>query len=58
MQLAEIGHHAIAELERQQSINEDILRILTLRVEELEEGPSAQLRKRLWVWASNCVAMS
>jgi small subunit ribosomal protein S6 len=37
---------AIAELERQQSINEDILRILTLRVEELEEGPSAQLRKR------------
>ncbi len=37
---------AIAELERQQSINEDLLRILTLRVEELEEGPSAQLRKR------------
>ncbi|PPD40993.1 MAG: 30S ribosomal protein S6 [Methylocystis sp.] len=37
---------AIAEMERQQSINEDILRILTLRVEELEEGPSAQLRKR------------
>ena len=36
---------AIAELERQQGINEDILRILTLRVEELEEGPSAQLRK-------------
>ncbi|MCX7898679.1 MAG: 30S ribosomal protein S6 [Methylocystis sp.] len=37
---------AIAELERQQSINEDILRVLTLRVEALEEGPSAQLRKR------------
>ena len=37
---------AIAEMERQQSINEDVLRILTLRVEELEEGPSAQLRKR------------
>jgi small subunit ribosomal protein S6 len=37
---------AIAELERQQGINEDILRILTLRVDELEEGPSAQLRKR------------
>ncbi len=37
---------AIAEMERQQSINEDILRILTIRVEELEEGPSAQLRKR------------
>ncbi|QGM47203.1 30S ribosomal protein S6 [Methylocystis heyeri] len=37
---------AIAELERQERINEDVLRILTLRVEELEEGPSAQLRKR------------
>jgi small subunit ribosomal protein S6 len=37
---------AIAEMERQQSINEDILRVLTLRVDALEEGPSAQLRKR------------
>ena len=37
---------AIAEMQRQQSINEDILRVLTLRVDELEEGPSAQLRKR------------
>jgi small subunit ribosomal protein S6 len=37
---------AIAELERQESLNEDILRFLTLRVNELEEGPSAQLRKR------------
>jgi small subunit ribosomal protein S6 len=37
---------AIAELERQESLNEDVLRILTLRVESLEEGPSAQLRKR------------
>lgn len=37
---------AITELERQQGINEDILRVLTLRVDELEEGPSAQLRKR------------
>jgi small subunit ribosomal protein S6 len=37
---------ALAELERQESINEDILRFLTLRVDELEEGPSAQLRKR------------
>jgi small subunit ribosomal protein S6 len=33
-------------MERQESLNEDVLRILTLRVEELEEGPSAQLRKR------------
>jgi len=37
---------AIAEMERQESLNEDVLRILTIRVEELEEGPSAQLRKR------------
>jgi small subunit ribosomal protein S6 len=32
---------AVKEFERQMSINEDILRFLTVRVEELEEGPSA-----------------
>jgi small subunit ribosomal protein S6 len=37
---------AIAELERQEGLNEDVLRFLTLRVNEFEEGPSAQLRKR------------
>ena len=36
---------AIAELERNLRINEDILRFLTVRVEELEAGPSAILRK-------------
>jgi small subunit ribosomal protein S6 len=36
---------AIRELERQESINEDVLRYLTVRVEELEEGPSAMMRK-------------
>ena len=30
------------EVERQQRINEDVLRYLTVRVEELEEGPSAR----------------
>lgn len=30
----------IKEVERQLSINEDVLRILTLRVDELETGPS------------------
>ena len=30
---------AVAEMERQQRIHEDVLRLLTLRVEELEEGP-------------------
>jgi small subunit ribosomal protein S6 len=37
---------AVAEMERQESLNEDVLRILTIRVEALEEAPSAQLRKR------------
>ncbi|MFG1477801.1 30S ribosomal protein S6 [Xanthobacter sp. V4C-4] len=37
---------AIQELERQQRIDEDVLRFLTLRVEEHEEGPSAMLQKR------------
>lgn len=35
---------AVAEMERQMSINEDVIRIMTVRVEELEEGPSAILR--------------
>ena len=37
---------AIVELERQLSLNEDVIRYLTLRVEEHEAGPSAMLRKR------------
>jgi small subunit ribosomal protein S6 len=37
---------ALAEAERQWSINEDILRSLTIRVDALEDGPSAMLRKR------------
>lgn len=37
---------AVVELERQQRINEDVLRILTIRVDELEEGQSAMLQKR------------
>ncbi len=36
---------ALAEIERQQRINEDVLRYLTIRVDELEEGPSAMMRK-------------
>lgn len=36
---------AINEIERQERINEDVLRYLTVRVEALEEGPSAMLRK-------------
>jgi small subunit ribosomal protein S6 len=37
---------AVAEMERQMRINEDILRFLTIRVDELEEGPSVMLQKR------------
>ena len=35
----------VSEIERQERINEDIIRYLTVRVEELEEGPSAMMRK-------------
>ena len=35
----------VAELERQTAINEDVIRWLTVRVEEHEGGPSVQMRK-------------
>ena len=35
----------VAELERQNGINEDIIRWLTIAVDELEEGPSVMMRK-------------
>src|SRR6516162_8729678 len=37
---------AVAELERTLSINEDVIRFLTIRVDQHEAGPSAMLRKR------------
>jgi small subunit ribosomal protein S6 len=37
---------ALAEMERQMGLNEDILRFLTIRVDELEQEPSAMMRKR------------
>jgi len=37
---------AIAEMERQMRINEDVLRYLTIRVDEHEEEPSAMMQKR------------
>ena len=36
----------IAELERQTAINEDVIRWLTVRVDEHETGPSVQMRKQ------------
>ncbi len=37
---------AIDEMERQSSINEDVIRFMTIRVEALEQGQSAMMRKR------------
>jgi len=36
---------AVAELERQVGLSEDILRFMTVRVDTLEEGPSAMMRR-------------
>lgn len=37
---------AVKEMERQMSISEDVIRFMTIAVEELEAGPSAQMRRR------------
>src|SRR5260370_5906853 len=37
---------AVAEMERNMRINEDVLRFLTVRVDALEEGPSAVMQSR------------
>ena len=37
---------AVAEMERQMSISEDVIRHMTVKVEALEDGPSAQMRRR------------
>lgn len=39
-------HPAVAEMERQMGLNEDVLRNLTIRVDEHEEGPSAMMQSR------------
>ena len=36
---------AIAELERQESLSSDVIRFLTVKVDEHEEGPSPMLRR-------------
>ena len=36
---------AIQEMERQMRLHEDVLRYMTIKVEEHEEGPSAMLRR-------------
>jgi small subunit ribosomal protein S6 len=37
---------AVKEMERQMTLNEDVLRFLTVRVDELEEGPSAMMQAK------------
>ena len=39
-------HPAVAEMERNMRLNEDVLRYMTIRVDELEEGPSAVMQNR------------
>jgi small subunit ribosomal protein S6 len=36
----------LAEMERQMKINEDLVRFMTIKVEALEEGPSAMMQRR------------
>ena len=42
----EAPHQAVLEMERQMRISTDILRFLTVRVDELDEKPSIQMRKQ------------
>ena len=37
---------AVKEMERQQGLSEDILRVMTIKVEKHEDGPSAMMQKR------------
>ena len=37
---------AVAELERQTGINEDVIRYMTVRVDDHEKGPSAMMRRQ------------
>lgn len=37
---------AVAELERQTGINEDVIRFMTIRVDAHEKGPSAMMRRQ------------
>ena len=39
-------HQAVSEMERQMGLNEDVLRFLTIRVDELEDEPSVQMQKK------------
>jgi small subunit ribosomal protein S6 len=38
-------HEAVAEMERQMGLSTDVIRFLTIKVDEHEEGPSAMMRR-------------
>lgn len=38
-------HAAVAELENKERYEDDIMRFMTIRVDELEDGPSVMMRK-------------
>lgn len=40
------GHEAVTEMERQMGLDSDVIRFLTLSVDEHEEGPSAAMQSR------------
>lgn len=42
----EAPHAAVAEMERQMRLNEDVMRFMTVCIEALEEGPSVMMQKR------------
>ena len=42
----ESANQLSAELERQTQINEDVIRYMTVRVDELEQGPTVMMRKQ------------
>ena len=39
-------HESVQELERQMRLHEDVIRYMTIRVDELEEGPSVMMQSR------------
>ncbi|MEM7565750.1 MAG: 30S ribosomal protein S6 [Pseudomonadota bacterium] len=39
-------HEAVAEMERQQRLHEDVMRIMTIKVEALDDEPSAMMQRR------------
>ena len=42
----EAPHSALSELERQMRINEDVLRYISIKMDELEEGPSIMMQNK------------